>query len=51
MSGSRWNKEVETRGRLPFVRRSFRVNQSATLDATESGVPVVNGDRGWDSLC
>ena len=27
------------------MRRSFRVDQQATLDASESGVPVVNGDR------
>ena len=45
MSGSRWEKEVETRGRLPFVRGSFSVDQQSTLDASESGVPVVNGDR------
>ena len=45
MSGSRWNKEVETRGRLPLVRGSFSVNQQSTLDASESGVPVMNGDR------
>jgi len=28
------------------VRGSFRVDQQATLDASESGVPVVKGDRG-----
>ena len=38
-------KEVETTGRLPLVRESFRVDQQATLDASESGVPAVNGDR------
>ena len=27
------------------MRGSFRVDQQATLDASESGVPVVNGDR------
>ena len=37
-------------GRLPLVRGSFRVDQQATLDASESGVPVVNGDRSWWSL-
>ena len=37
-------KEVETTGRLPLVRESFRVDQQATLDASESGVPAVNGD-------
>ena len=26
---------------------SFRVDQQATLDASESGVLVVNGDRSW----
>ena len=45
MSGSTYNNDVETRGRLPLVRRSIRVDQQATLDASESGVPVVNGDR------
>ena len=33
------------RGRLPLVRGSFCVDQQATLDVSESGVPVVNGDR------
>ena len=45
MSGSKLKKEVETRGWLSLVRGSFRVGQQATLDASESGVPVVNGDR------
>ena len=45
MSGSRWNKEVETRGRLPFVKESFTVDQQVTLDASESEVPVAIGDR------
>ena len=50
MSVSRYNKEVETRGRLPLVRGFFSVDQQATLDARESGVPVVNGDRRWSLL-
>ena len=50
MSGSKLKKEVETRGWLSLVRGSFRVGQQATLDASESGVPVVNGDRIWYSL-
>ena len=46
MSGSGYKKAVETGGRrLPLVRGSFRVDQQATLDASESGVPAVNGDR------
>ena len=46
MSGSRWNKGVKTRGGLPLGRGPFSVGQQSTLDAGESGIPVVNGDRG-----
>ena len=37
--------EEEARGRLPSVGGSFRIDQQATLDASECGVPAVNGDR------
>ena len=30
--------------RPPLVRGEFRVNQQATLDASEPAVPAVNGD-------
>ena len=33
------------RMRLPLVRGSFRVDQQTTLDASEPGVPAVNGGR------
>ena len=38
-------KEVETRGRLPLVRDSCRVDQQVKLNASESGVPAVSGDK------
>ena len=48
MSGSGYKKAVETGGRrLPLVRGSFRVDQQATLDASESGVPAMNRDRSF----
>ena len=40
-----WNKEVETRGQLPLGRGPSSVDQQSTLDAGESGILVVNGDR------
>ena len=36
-------EKVETKGRLPFVRGSIRVDQQAKLDASEFEVPAVNG--------
>ena len=45
MSGPGQNKAVETGGGLLLVRGSFRVEQQATLDVSESGVSAGNRDR------